>query len=600
MIAKRSSRLLMGILLGMGMFLGFIELVAATRTFLADQTDVTPLATPAPDTPSVSQIGYRPQEAKRGVLLVTGTPSITTFNVLTDAQAVFTGTLQDGGATWGLNALVADFSSLETQAYCNVGVGSLTSTHFYINPEVYRLLDPPDKITHGAVFPEAIFDSFFAYQRSIAPDWNLPVYTCTVTGEEPVTGTTWSAPGGWNDAASHDKETVSIAWTTQLLALALDRNRAYFDARPETRQKLLDEVQWGAEWLLKMQDGDGGMLLAVKPPPPERRVLGNKGTGVTAKATAAFATAAQVFANENPVTYTRYLSAAERAWGWVQTYPNQFIPPTLASDCDAGKYPSYWTGKSPSKILATVELYYAFRNTDPATARNYLTQAISYTLDGRFYNCAWRDDSVGQTTDFRNAAIEEQTIIALARLYQAPDTTSEVKSHISNELRGWHRTCVKNKISTPYGIADVELLTPWLGLNGWALQLGMDLLVAGEALDDGDMIRTGRDHVHWVVGNNPFATSYVVGVGERYPTEVWYNRPLTASIGAVLPGILDEGQDDIPDDEVANPSSDRWKVAEPVVWYTAAFLYDLAWSDNYVPPTLKVTYLPIILKRFEP
>ena len=584
--------LLISILLGVGMLVGVTWLTGAAGSSSADQIGVMPLATPGPNTLSVSQVGYRPRDAKRGILLVTDTSPITTFNVLADGQVVvFTGTLQIWETTWGLTATLADFSPVTMPDYYYLRAGPLTSAHFYIDPKAYRLLDPPDEIIPGAVFPDAIFDSFFAYQRSTEPDLNLPVYTRMVTGEVPTSMTWPDASGGWNDAASHDKETVSIAWTTQLLALALERNEAYFDVHLQTRQKILAEIQWGADWLLKMQDVDGGMLLAVKPPEDDlpRRVLGNKGTGVTAKTAAAFATAARVLANENPITYTTYLSAAETAWEWVQSQPNQFIPTTV--------YSSYWTGKSPSKIWATVELYYTFITTDPVKARDYLTQAISYTLDGTFVDCAWRDDSVGQTIDFRNAIIEEQTIVALARLYQAPDATSDVKNHISDELRGWYQTCVTPEISTPYGIADGELLTPWLGLNGWALQLGMDLLVAGEALHDEDMIRTGQDHIQWVVGNNPFTTSYVVGVGEHYPTEVWYKRPLTASIGAVLPGIFDEEPDGIPDNEVTHPITEGWKLAEPVVWYTAAFLYDMAWLDSYTPPFR--IYLPVINKCWQ-
>jgi endoglucanase len=410
-----------------------IRYPGATWSSLADETSVTPLATPAPNTLSVSQVGYRAQDAKQGVLLMGAASPVTTFNALAGEQAVFTGTLQAWGMIWGLNAWVADFSPLEAPGYYHLKVGSLTSTHFYIAPEAYLLLDPPDEIITGSVFPDAIFDSFFDYQRSIADDRNLPVHTLTADGEV-STGTEWlDASGGWNDAASHDKETVSIAWTTQLLALALERNEAYFDVHPRTRQKILSEIQWGADWLLKIQDVDGGMLLAVKPPEGDlpRRVLRNKGTGVTAKAAAAFATAARVFADENPITYTTYLSAAEAAWGWVESHPNQFISTTV--------YPSYWTGKSPSKILATVELYYAFITADIPKAQSYLTQAISYTSAGAFdYDCAWRDGSDGQTTDFRNAAIEEQAIVALARLYQAPDATSDVRSHISDELRSWY------------------------------------------------------------------------------------------------------------------------------------------------------------------
>jgi hypothetical protein len=271
----------------------------------------------------------------------------------------------------------------------------------------------------------------------------------------------------------------------------------------------------------------------------------------------------------------------------AQSHPNQFIPTTV--------YSSYWTGKSPSKILAAVEFYYTFSATDPVKARGYLTQAISYALDGTFVDCAWKDDSYGQTDSFQNTAVEEQTIVALARLYQAPDTTATAQDHISCELRKWYQYCVIPAISTPYGIADRELLRPWLGLNGWALQLGMDLLVAGEALHDEAMIRTGQEHIQWVVGNNPFATSYIVGVGGHYPTKVWYTRPLTTSIGAVLPGIFDEEPDGIPDDEV---TSDEWRLTEPVVWYTAAFLYDMAWLDEYTPTSVGANkiYLPIVSK----
>ena len=99
--------------------------------------------------------------------------------------SVFTGTLQTWGPIWGLTATLADFSSVVTPGHYCLQAGPVTSTHFHVDSYAYRLLDPPNEIAPGAVFPEAIFDSFFAYQRSDAPDLDLPVYMCTAAGEEP-------------------------------------------------------------------------------------------------------------------------------------------------------------------------------------------------------------------------------------------------------------------------------------------------------------------------------------------------------------------------------------------------------------------------------
>lgn len=163
--------------------------------------------------------------------------------------------------------------------------------------------------------------------------------------------------GGWHDAGDYslyNMTTVSsIFW---LLSAALDFAPTD-DATnlPESGNRvpdLLDEARWGLEWLLSVQDAEGGVRNstclasyqaygrndpAVGPP----YVDGEVGTLPTARGVGVLAFAAHVFAPIDAVFAHRLAEAAARGWQYLEARPEAHTDgPTCAAYRQDGDVPA--------------------------------------------------------------------------------------------------------------------------------------------------------------------------------------------------------------------------------------------------------------------
>ncbi|WP_437876146.1 glycoside hydrolase family 9 protein [Sorangium sp. So ce513] len=156
--------------------------------------------------------------------------------------------------------------------------------------------------------------------------------------------------GGWYDAGDYNKYT---AWTANYVVTLL---RAYAETPsvwtddydiPESGNgvpDLLDEVKWGMDWLVRMQNADGSVLSIVglsdaSPPSaakgPSR--YGSASTTATLATAAAFAYGAKVLKNAAGGALASYadslLPRAESAWAWADANPAVIF---RNNDADAG------------------------------------------------------------------------------------------------------------------------------------------------------------------------------------------------------------------------------------------------------------------------
>ncbi|MCM1524548.1 MAG: glycoside hydrolase family 9 protein [Ruminococcus sp.] len=131
--------------------------------------------------------------------------------------------------------------------------------------------------------------------------------------------------GGWHSAGGYTKETVSacLAAADMIYALKL------FGESFGERERLLveDEALWGIDWLLKMQDKDGGVFSCCRPennfeffsPEEDERqyFLGEKNCASALSFTAVAALAAGYFGKSRPELSRKLKKAAEHCWLWV-------------------------------------------------------------------------------------------------------------------------------------------------------------------------------------------------------------------------------------------------------------------------------------------
>ena len=225
----------------------------------------------------------------------------------------------------------------------------LRSPVFRIGPDVY------DSVLRAAV-------RVFYYQREAtahtapwaeAPWQDGPSFLqdreARAIGAMDDPSTARNLSGGWADAGDTNKYPPFLGEVVHPLLYAWRANPAVFTDDfniPESGNglpDLLDEVKWELDWLVKMQDDDGGVFIkmgmasskmgmadsrATSPLSCDqhRRFYGPKCSGSTIIAAGVFAHAARVYGAFEPwKAFAADLRArAERAWQWYATHPRSY------------------------------------------------------------------------------------------------------------------------------------------------------------------------------------------------------------------------------------------------------------------------------------
>jgi hypothetical protein len=145
--------------------------------------------------------------------------------------------------------------------------------------------------------------------------------------------------GGWYDAGDFNKYTSWAArYIITLLHAYQEHSEAFSDdyGIPESGNgipDILDEVKWGLDWLVRMQNSDGSLLcvqgLASASPPSDAKgasYYGPPTTAATLMGAAAYAYASKVFVSRSEPDLKQYgedlKKRAIAAWTWATANPN--------------------------------------------------------------------------------------------------------------------------------------------------------------------------------------------------------------------------------------------------------------------------------------
>jgi endoglucanase len=207
-----------------------------------------------------------------------------------------------------------------------------------------------------------------------------------------VAGTEKDLSGGWFDAGDYNKYTNWHAeYLVLLLHAYLENPAAWTDDFniPESGNgipDLLDEIKWGFDWLIKMQEADGAVLsimgLAHASPPSSATgpsFYGPASTSATLTSAGAFALGSNVFAalnNEALETYAADLyNRAQRAWHWADANPNVIFQNNegASEGLGAGQQEVDDAGRLSKKVVAAIYLYAA---TGSTAYRDYVDSNI--------------------------------------------------------------------------------------------------------------------------------------------------------------------------------------------------------------------------------
>ncbi|HEU4522073.1 MAG TPA: glycoside hydrolase family 9 protein [Thermoanaerobaculia bacterium] len=315
---------------------------------------------------------------------------------------------------------------------------------------------------------------------------------------------------GWHDAGDYGRYVVNSGIATGTLLWA-------YELFPEPLRdlNLLDEIRWNLEWMLSMQDADGGVWhkqtsLAFPPfvmphdDDTTSHVIG-KSSCATANLAAVAAIAARIYEGEFAQAN---LAASRRAWKWLQKHPNVTFknPPDVAT----GEYGD--EDCSDERLWAAAELW---RTSGDAGARVWVRRNIGASETGP---PSWNETGP----------------LALWRIALSGD--AEARRRVIAAADVLVARAARNRWRTPMRTADFE----W-GSNGVAANYAMQLLVTNEIKRDPRYVNAAADILAYLTGNNPFALSFVTGHGAKSVMHP-HHRPSGADgIAAPWPGLLAGG-----------------------------------------------------------
>lgn len=499
-------------------------------------------AAPAPTTQiKVDQVGYLTRASK--LALVVSVRPAGDFNVrrASDGSVAFSGKLAPpvDDADSGDRVQAADFTKLEEAGsyYLEVpGVGR--SWDFSVGANVYaRAFYLMMRAFYGQRCGTAVdLGSEFPGYRHAACHLRGAYHTSSgKTGER-------ESARGWHDAGDYGRYVVNSAVATATLLWAWE----LFGARvrdvnldiPESGDPvpdILDEARWNLDWMLTMQDADGGVwhkqtseqFAPFVMPERDDSVSYVVGTGAepyksscaTADFAAVTAIAARAYEPFDHAYARRSLLAAERAWGWLDKHPDVSFrnPDSVVT----GEYGDRRCGDE--RLWASSELWRTTR--EGVYQRYFLAHFGEYAKTrSAFAPPSWANVAPLALWTY---------VLGGGRDRGAADAIRAASLRAADEIAGRTRRA---------GYRNSLLTRDYMwGSNGVAANYGLQLLVANAMRPRPRYVAAALEDLHYILGRNSFSLSFVTRLGEN-PFRHPHHRPSAADDNAEpWPGIMSGG-----------------------------------------------------------
>lgn len=478
----------------------------------------------------VNQMGYYPKGVKKFVLADSVGASKFQLVDQESMEVVFEGSLS-GQQFWDLsneNVQGGDFTTFEkTGKYA-----------IYIEPYGYSYaFDIKENLYDDAL--KASARSYY-YQRVSTDltkeyageyvrenghtDVSIPFHAST--GKEGVL----DAPGGWYDAGDYGKYVVNGSYALgELLVLYEAYPEKLGDGSlniPESGNGIpdyLDELKYEMDWLLKMQDNDGGVFFKLTAEGFEGMVLPNetsKQRYIFRKSTTAtldFSAVAAKFGRAMQPFDTEYanlcIGASKEAWSWALKNPD--IPFTNPSGVITGQYGDddfsqefYWAA-AELWISTGDEAYLKFLRENPVGFEFYPGDS-------------W--------------ANQMHYIGAYALMDQEMDSelADQVRAQIITEADRLVSLASKNDYFQP--IEDFQ----W-GSNSDVLNTCMIISHAYRHTRDKKYLDAIQEITDYIFGKNATGYCFLTGYGDLYPVNVHHRLSEGDAIPGPIPGFLSGG-----------------------------------------------------------
>lgn len=555
----------------------------------------------------INHAGYMPGASKTVVTKGQVSGNFEVINILT-MKVVHTGTFKPATGDFG-DYSTGDFSAVNQEGRYYIKYDTLRSFPFTISSDSYR--PAMDLIV-----------KYFSLQRCGASSTGY-LSPCHVDdGIRMDNGKHQDVSGGWHDASDLRK------WVGATIYGMIGLSRTYeLDTRPvNNRHKTLEELIWGNQYFLKMQEPQGYVMNYVggdvKKHSDSNRwtdnTVGTEGGELKfVKPTAGKSTADMLIfgSNDDRVIHTDPLDLTGQfnfiTAEAIMTRITKTTDKAYSQKClEAAKKCYEWclaktynqeTGIIGASMQAALEMfkttgeekYKSFAISQAAQLKKLQNTQKESEISGFFKTSLSNDEPYKNISE---GCLEFISLCDLAKMFPDNKDISSWKEIISGYANNYLNVIsMRNSFGiVPFGLFVNQdpggnrkagqywyryfmqpELSWWVGINANLASAGVGLLKASQVLNDPKLKAIAQKQLDWIVGSNPFNSSTVAGIGYNHPKHFPGSTfiPNTPVIpGAVLNGLggTHEDQPDI--------GTGSWQISEywtPMVSFTIWLMSEL-------------------------
>ncbi|MBN2533125.1 MAG: glycoside hydrolase family 9 protein [Spirochaetales bacterium] len=494
----------------------------------------------------VNQVGYTPRSGKYALVScfdgVLDLSEDTVFHVISAStgKAVYKGTLQKVSdydtRVSGEEVFKADFTKLRKCGDYYITLPDMdipASYTFTIGKGIFdsMLID----VSRYYYFQRANMPLEPEYAMEYARDDFTPGDFAAPLKSDPG-GTLRDVSGGWYDAGDFGKYTNAgamavsdLMWAYELFPDEFTDNQFAIPESGNGIPDILDEIRYELEFLLKLQDTDGGFYHRVFPGDKEDEThtryiddqLGQEGnikpTSHTGSAAGALAHASLVYASIDPDFSALLLDAAVKGWEYLKDHPD-----TVSSI--PGPY--YDNDDADDRFFAAAALYKATGNEEYGLYIREHYKAFSGLFDDpqNAHGCGFPALTgffhyIGSGSV--DPALNEWFIEKFAR-WRGVQLGRGYNNTWRNTLRYYDY---------------------YWGSNSPVLCTSMDLVIGSKLTGtyNSQVINVVRSNLNYILGVNPMSFSYVSGYGENSLKNVYSGIYNEDGLPDIPPGYMAGG-----------------------------------------------------------
>lgn len=489
----------------------------------------------------INQIGYYPHAAKRFVVANSDAKNFIVTDTLGCKQ--FSGELTNNGY-WDKSdeeVLLGDFSDFTTEGtYIIILSDGSKSYPFEIKNNLY-----------SEVFPASV-KTFYLHRTSYeikeeyAGKWARPAgHPDTHCPFHPSLNRKGflNTPGGWYDAGDYGKYIVNGAFSATFMMMLeelypniLGDKKLNIPESGNSISDLLDEIRFELDWMLTMQDTDGGVFTKVtteffvgfqmpdKLNDLTRYVIGES-TAATLDFASSVAMASRLYRNIDKAYSDKLLEAGLRAWDWAVKHPNmEFRNP---KEVNTGEYgdnnfdDEFFQAASELYITTKDNAFFEYITPNLVKEIKFVpTESFAlFVRNLAYYSYASNIDNLPDALEVN----PKQAVIALVD------------------------TLLAKLNNTPYRIS-LEIFD-W-GSNSDICDIATTLCYAYKFTNDKKYLDAAVETVDYIFGKNATGYSFVTGFGDKQVMHPHHRLSAADGIEEPLPGFIVGGPNSKKNDEL--------------------------------------------------